>query len=393
LVLELLGGGDPEHCRAERFRCEGCCKHPVPNEWRFNPAFASLLYGVTGRLLQGRSGGEALRKVAAPLRDRAEANLLRIELQRPGDAGAGVAYAGPCFYLGKRSVRQASGRGDAVDGSPEWHWCDHEDHGEVTLDQCKRCPDYEPRLSAGGVRTWSVGVTTAPRKKPTLGLTVESLVRAGWPQVHLFAEPATRIPAVAKQQTICRRSRTMGAWPNFLLSLTELVLAEPHADAYLMVQDDVQLAQGLRGYLEAELWPGRRLGVVSLYTASHHDRGDLAGFYAADHGWGVWGAQALVFPNAGARALLRDPAVVNHRHRGPGDGRCNVDSVVGRWCRQAGLAYYMHTPSLAQHIGDTSTLWRQATAAGRRCATSFPGEEVEIGEFMSGLRERRDAGA
>ena len=88
--------------------------------------------------------------------------------------------------------------------------------------------------------------------------------------------------------------------------------------------------------------------------------------------------EAYVFPNAAVRALLRNPTVINHRHRGPRHGKCNVDSVVGRWCREAGLAYYMHAPSLAQHTGDSSTLWSHAKAAGRRCASSFPGGIIQI---------------
>ena len=283
--------------------------------------------------------------------------------------------------------RQGSGGEDLRPSSPGSHWCDHEDHGKLrVVDECKGCRDYEQPLAVGTVGKWSVGVTTAPRKKPTLGSTVESVVQAGWPEVHLFAEPGTRIPARARGQRISRRPRTMGAWPNFLLSLTELFLAEPHAEAYLMVQDDVQLVRGLREYLESALWPSHSLGVVSLYAASHQDRGDGTGLYPADHGWGVWGAQAYVFPNAALRAFLRNPAVINHRHRGPRHGKCNVDSVVGRWCREAGLAYYTHAPSLAQHIGDSSTLWSHAKAAGRCCASSFPGKTVEIREFMSDPR-------
>ena len=145
----------------------------------------------------------------------------------------------------------------------------------------------------------------------------------------------------------------LGAWPNWLLGLSELYLREPKADAYLMVQDDVTFAGGLRKYLEETLWPDKRLGVVSLHTASHQDRGDLQGYYASDCGWAAWGAQAYVLPNASARALLAHPRIINHRHRGPRDGLANVDSIIGKWCKDSGLAYYFHTPSLTQHTGET----------------------------------------
>ena len=111
--------------------------------------------------------------------------------------------------------------------------------------------------------------------------------------------------------------------------------------------------------------------MVSLHTASHQDRGDVEGFYSADLGWDAWGAQAYVFPNAAARAFARNARVLNHRNRGPRDGKCNVDSVVGQWCRDAGLDYFLHTPSLSQHVGDTSTLWKTARTQGRRRAATF----------------------
>lgn len=75
-----------------------------------------------------------------------------------------------------------------------------------------------------------------------------------------------------------------------------------------------------------------------------------------DPGWGAWGALAYLFSNPGIRAFLSDPEVVNHRHHGPGDGQRNIDSVVGAWCRRNSLPYFVHVPSLAQHIGETSTI-------------------------------------
>ena len=52
---------------------------------------------------------------------------------------------------------------------------------------------------------------------------------------------------------ISQRPRELGAFPNWYLSLTELVMQDPSADAYFMCQDDILLSAGLRAYLETHL--------------------------------------------------------------------------------------------------------------------------------------------
>ncbi|MGI9241978.1 MAG: hypothetical protein ACR2RV_14340, partial [Verrucomicrobiales bacterium] len=150
-------------------------------------------------------------------------------------------------------------------------------------------------------------------------------------------------------------------------------------DAYLMIQDDATFVRNTRDYLEASLWPHPRTGVVSLHTPSHHvpEDEETHGFFPRKVGWAAWGAMAFVFSNATARSLIRHPAVVNHRSRGNGEGLCNVDSVVGHWCHLAGFEFYLHRPSLTQHIGLTTTLWSRDSLEGRRSASDFPGEDYD----------------
>ena len=226
------------------------------------------------------------------------------------------------------------------------------------------------------VRTWSVGVVTAPREAPTLGDTLESLGAAGFWDVRLFAEPGTPIPAAHAHRPVSPRgaakSEALGAFPNWYLALSELVLRDPAADAYFLCQDDTTFSAGLRGYLERTLWPAATVGAVSVYTPSHSAADGPDGWRAEDRGWRCWGALGLIFPNASARALLADPAVLDHRGFGPRDGLRNVDSVVGAWCRRIGRPYFVHRPSLCRHTGETSTLWPPTrTATGRRQCAGF----------------------
>ena len=221
------------------------------------------------------------------------------------------------------------------------------------------------------IRRWAVGVTTAPRREPTLKQTLHSLADAGWDQSRLFAEPETEIPAGFEDLPITRRDQLLGAFPNWYLGLAELVMREPRADAYLMCQDDVLFSEGLRAYLEESLWPESEVGVVSVYCPSHYAVGREPGFHAEDRGWHSWGALAYVLPADSARALLCDVRVVEHRLNGPASGLRNIDSVVGRWCREAGRSYIVHVPSLAQHIGETSTIWTGTRNSQRRRADRF----------------------
>lgn len=96
----------------------------------------------------------------------------------------------------------------------------------------------------------------------------------------------------------------------------------------------------------------------------------------------AWGAQAYVFPNASARALLRSSLAINHRNRGPLGGLCNIDTIVGQWCDLAGLPYLIHSPSPTQHIGGTSAIWERGDTVGRRRAATFPGESESLCRIM-----------
>jgi hypothetical protein len=227
------------------------------------------------------------------------------------------------------------------------------------------------RTNSGDAWCWSVGITTAPRAGETLEQCVESLRAAGWQTARIFAEPGAELPASCRHfATTCRDER-LGAFPNWYLGLAELVMRQPSADAYLMVQDDAVLARGARAYLEQWLWPAATVGVVSLYCPSHYSQGRATGMHVITEGWLSWGALAYAFPGAAARQILLHPSALEHRRRGPHGGLRNVDSVVGAWCVETALPYYVHVPSLVQHIGHTSTLYPDASAAGKRVASDF----------------------
>ena len=383
LTAVVSGARDPALFKVSEAFCEGCCRLPLPSPDHLNPIVASLLFELSLEVIKRGGDGECDLESAKKLRVRAIENLERV--YQPFTKFTPPDYKRPCFYLGDQTGERTC-KSCAGSVRIKQYDCRHEWHGETDIRFCQSCADYEPSLTTGAVRDWAVGLTTAPRKRPTLDTTYASLRNAGWKreEICVFAEPSTEIPkALEKSEVVLRKEPRLGAWSNWLLSLTELTLRFPQADAYFLCQDDTLLAGGLRVYLEDTLWPSERLGVVSLHTPSHFARSEPDGYFAVDVGWSAWGAMGFVFPNAAARALLRHPVIINHRNRGRSEGMQNIDSVVGEWCQQTGLEFIMHSPSLTQHTGATSTLWgEKSTLEGRRSASDFPGENVDIAQFM-----------
>jgi hypothetical protein len=145
----------------------------------------------------------------------------------------------------------------------------------------------------------------------------------------------------------------------------------------------VVFCRGVRAYLEQVLWPAERIGVVSLFCPSNYARGKPAGFHAEDRGWDTWGAQAYLFPYLSAELVLTSPIFVQHRRSGPSSGSRNIDSVAGHWCRESRLPYFVHAPSLVQHVGVTSTLYPTAGIWGNRATVDFVGEQCDMSSSLA----------
>jgi hypothetical protein len=298
---------------------------------------------------------------------------------RPYPTLATQCRQGPCLYLGDllRQEHCTTCRGNVRVKVFE---CAHPEHQMTTIRQCAACVDYEQRLTRGSVRRWAVGMTTARRSPSTVERTLESLAMAGWREVRVFAEAGADVP-VREGVSLTRRDGVLGAWRNWFLSLAELYLRAPQADAYLMVQDDVVFCRGVRELLEKLLWPSQRVGVVSVYSAQGSGV-HRPGFYREQPVGGFLGALTYIFPPAGVRSLLRDPAALAHHLRPGATGTWGIDVVVGEWSRRRGMPAFFHRPSLAQHIGDTSTVWGAAANGGRRRADDFPGETFDASRLL-----------
>lgn len=229
--------------------------------------------------------------------------------------------------------------------------------GEIR--QCLTCRDRKEEAEVQAVDyssdwRWLVGITTAPRKQPTLERTVASLRAAGWRDPHVFAEPGV---SPVSGCTWHANATRLGGWPNFVHMAR--VLTSLESDAILLLQDDVLLSPGLRQYLESTPWP--KCGALSPYTSS---------IYARD-GWG-W-KKIKYHGLVGALAFVIRPHVLKNllTSRYARETQSNgIDTFFGRWIvSQGGLLF--HQPSLAEHIGDTSTIHGRAKNRGQRLAKTF----------------------
>lgn len=197
---------------------------------------------------------------------------------------------------------------------------------------------------------WAVIVTTAPRPRSTLGLTLTSLAAAG------FSEP------IVSDDT----SRA-GSWQTWLAALRRLVDVAPDATAYLTVQDDVVFCRELRPYLERTLWPSDKTVLCSPFCPGAYQQAS-SGWHVENHGWHLVAAQCWAIPPIIARQMLTELSSVK--------SFSHVDAIVGRWATDNGLDCWYHTPSLAQHIGLRNSALGDNLVTGLREAYDFIGEEA-----------------
>jgi hypothetical protein len=219
------------------------------------------------------------------------------------------------------------------------------------------------------VRQWSVAVTTAPRLQMTLDRCLVSLHAAGWNEPRVMVDGEFEIPARWQHLPTTRRLPQIGAWPSYYLTLVELLMRHPEADAFMIVQDDVVLFEhpSLRSYLESILWPEPGPGIASLFCSRAYAR-QVAGWYRLEESL-TWGGLALIFAREVVIRLLSDVRIVMHRFAENGSGLANIDGLIGAWAQDTRTPVYVSSPSLAQHIGHISSLWKDSKAFVNRSAT------------------------
>lgn len=224
---------------------------------------------------------------------------------------------------------------------------------------------------------WSYGVTAVPERVQNglLEKTLQSLFEAGFDKPRLFIDgPLEVVPSwmsLYERTVHVPKVRTFGNW---VLTAWELYLRDPHADRYVIFQDDFVTYRNLRQYLERCEYPEQ--GYWNLYTFSQNIK-PLNGWYESNQ-LGK-GAVALVFNNKAIRTLLAQQYMVD-RPLNPNRGWKAVDGGIVSAYKLIGWKEYVHNPSLVQHTGLESSMGNRR----HELAKTFKGEDFDALELLSG---------
>tara|TARA_R110002020_G_scaffold430269_1_gene639940 strand:- start:216 stop:977 length:762 start_codon:yes stop_codon:yes gene_type:complete len=237
-------------------------------------------------------------------------------------------------------------------------------------------------MSTGKLK-WSVVVTTAPRQKPKLDITIKSLRDAGWENPVVFAEPDS---PTCDAETHTNQTK-LGVYHNWMRAAKYGL--ESGADAIMTVQDDVWFHSDSRWFAESSLWPDN-CAFLSLYTPLHYSviRGKQKpwGIYPV-YTKSLWGAMAMIWhPSILDRVVNSDRAKnwigrrstmsadeISLKENNPEMIR-NVDTFIGYSARDMDRKMYYVNPSFAQHISEYSSIGGRSTE-GKRSAHFLVGHQ------------------
>lgn len=249
-------------------------------------------------------------------------------------------------------------------------------------------PPPEKRQPPRKALKWAVGIVAAPRGEGKVSYLTQcllSVARAGFPRPWIFAEPGTPIPEGYDGPVTVNGDR-LGVFPNYLQACWTLRHSQRTADcnAYVLMEDDVALARGLRRYLEDyACWPCCETQLAALCLFMHRlvpapgpgwhrfrqGAPDMGGTWPT-----LWGAQALAYSKPGIDAWLASPLHCLHRENPVASMNWYADSELTRFseAKSRPIYYAVGTEhdSLAAHMGYESSVFGGSNRfAGHKEAT------------------------
>lgn len=220
---------------------------------------------------------------------------------------------------------------------------------------------------------WFVGITTAPRKEPTLYECIDSVRRAGW-EPAVFAEPDSPTTDCRTLQNAERK----GVWHNWY-AMVEHAL-DTKSKYIITLQDDIVLHPDTRQFVE-EVIDGYD-GFLSLYTSKKYGYKKPPGIFRV-RTRSLWGACALVFHREALESAITHPIARNWLGARPKTKRtreqtylsrkqnphkiANSDTAIGKAMNARKLPMWFINPSPAQHIARFSTISHGGNEGRRNC--------------------------
>ena len=222
--------------------------------------------------------------------------------------------------------------------------------------------------------TLSLGIITADRDgEPTINNTIRSIRSAGFTQpVNVFTSAKrvtdASITAADTNTTVHRDNSVIGCVPNWTRA-ADWLLKNTDTSWIMIMQDDIAWCRQGHDILQYSMRAidnqkrgilRGRLGMLSPYTSPAMVPPKVGGVgwtEARFHGktTGLWGALAMCFPRESLKAVLKSDRFKSHKsHRA-------LDYIVGDTLRsymQPPLEVKVHIPSLVDHTGDHSTIYK-----------------------------------
>lgn len=227
--------------------------------------------------------------------------------------------------------------------------------------------EAERRRKRGDKIVWAVGITTAPRKIPTLMHAVLGAKLNGW-EPTIFAEPDSPLDGIGETPVVQNETR-LGIWWNWVHAAQRLLDDNPDATHILTLQDDCVLVPNAKNLIEEFIptWPVD-CGLVSLYLPSKQTPPKRKRVV------GIRPIKDRVFEGSLAVVYQRERLEKILAHRiGRRWGQSNRithnivddDICVGYIVRDMRLKLYYAFPSCSQHISPVSTRGNWAATGGR----------------------------
>jgi len=178
------------------------------------------------------------------------------------------------------------------------------------------------------------GIISAPRPRPTIAATLESIKAAGFVQPIVFLNDGTA-----------------GCWRDWKTALRQMLQMYREAAWLLICEDDCEFSAGLADYLAWPFSDSMKRAIISPYCADPNHAEGMDNWHAV-HPRRFYGSLCHLLSREVAELILANDPRPNWR-----DG---TDTALGAFCIAQQIPYYCHSPSLVKHTGDASSLNRSA---------------------------------
>ena len=241
-----------------------------------------------------------------------------------------------------------------------------------------------------------VAMTAAPRTEAVQERCIVSVLRAGFRDLTVFAEPGTNSQAVQSAEWVIWNPQCLGEYHNWLSALEWLLCERPAAPLLATCQDDIVLCHDVAAYCDGLEWPTERCGCVHLYTSKRYGGcyplGRMSRLQTV-HARCMSAACFLVFTRSAAEYL------VSYSHRVGWRGHTTLrietphlmeglDTFIGEALTAGGYEIWIHNPSMGQHIAKDSVLGHGGPY-GARVAANWPGEAASAWDLFGGCSATR----